>query len=567
MVNLTLEDVLLFLCFFTMRFLTAGRLGESYCGLLKNRLYLRKEKRREREQMNYLNTKSPLILFEEARNTDIYVDKSMLMDKISSHIRTNSKYICITRPRRFGKTINASMLGAYYTKGYDSSDLFNDLNIAQTDSYLSHLNCHNVIYMDLSQMPDECNQYHQYIASIRKKLRKDILENYSELINDDYDSISQLLKETEDSFIFILDEWDSIFYKKFMSQEDKNAYLQFLKGLLKDQPYVELAYMTGVLPISKYSSGSELNMFDEFNFMNDNIYDLFLGFHEDEVRKLCQEYSTVSYEEVKKWYDGYYLSDGRSLFNPRSVKNALLRGRCLNYWTETGPMNEIADCIEHNVDAVREDVVKLVAGLSIPVKLEGYSASELQMDTRDEILSAMVVYGFLSYHDGMLRIPNHELMEKFQRVLSRKSMGSVREIVLRSREMLDATLDENGEKVAQILEDVHDREIPFLQYNDENALSCVITLCYLAARDVYEIIREARIGKGYCDYLFRPLRPSHPAIILELKVDGSCEQAIAQIREKNYMQKVENCKEILLVGINYDSRNKHHECQIEKIEK
>ena len=517
--------------------------------------------------MNYLNTKSPLILFEEARNTDIYVDKSMLMDKISSHIRTNSKYICITRPRRFGKTINASMLGAYYTKGYDSSDLFNDLNIAQTDSYLSHLNCHNVIYMDLSQMPDECNQYHQYIASIRKKLRKDILENYSELINDDYDSISQLLKETEDSFIFILDEWDSIFYKKFMSQEDKNAYLQFLKGLLKDQPYVELAYMTGVLPISKYSSGSELNMFDEFNFMNDNIYDLFLGFHEDEVRKLCQEYSTVSYEEVKKWYDGYYLSDGRSLFNPRSVKNALLRGRCLNYWTETGPMNEIADCIEHNVDAVREDVVKLVAGLSIPVKLEGYSASELQMDTRDEILSAMVVYGFLSYHDGMLRIPNHELMEKFQRVLSRKSMGSVREIVLRSREMLDATREENEEKVAQILEDVHDREIPFLQYNDENALSCVITLCYLAARDDYEVIREARSGKGYCDYLFRPLRPSHPAIILELKVDGSCEQALAQIREKNYMQKVEDCKEILLVGINYDSRSKHHECQIEKIEK
>ena len=352
-----------------------------------------------------------------------------------------------------------------------------------------------------------------------------------------------------------------------MSQEDKNAYLQFLKGLLKDQPYVELAYMTGVLPIVKYSSGSELNMFDEYNFMNDNIYDRFFGFHEEEVRKLCQEHPTVPYEEVKKWYDGYYLSDGRSLFNPRSVKNALLRGRCLNYWTETGPMNEIADCIEHNVDAVREDVVKLVAGLSIPVKLEGYSASELQLDTRDEILSAMVVYGFLSYHDGYLRIPNHELMEKFQRVLSRKSMGSIREIVLRSREMLEATLEGKEEKVAQILENVHDREIPFLQYNDENALSCVITLCYLAARDDYEVIREAKSGKGYCDYLFRPLRPSYPAIILELKVDGSCEQALDQIRERNYMQKVEDCKEILLVGINYDSRSKQHACRIEKVKR
>lgn len=515
--------------------------------------------------MYYLNSDGPLILFEETRNTDLYVDKSLLIDKISSHIRAIDKYICITRPRRFGKTINAAMLGAYYTKGYDSSPLFQSLKISQTGSYRKHLNQHNVIYIDLSRLPDDCASYACYIESIRRKLKKDLFDAYPSLASNEYDSISEILLDTRHSFLFILDEWDSVFYKSFMTQENKNSYLQFLKNLLKDQPYVELAYMTGVLPIAKYSSGSELNMFDEFNFMNDNIYDLFFGFHEEEVRKLCQEYPTVPYEEIKRWYDGYYLSDGGSLFNPRSVKSSLLRGRCLNYWTETGPMNEIANCIEHNVDAVREDVVKLVAGLSIPVKLEGYSASELQLDTRDEILSAMVVYGFLSYHDGMLRIPNHELMEKFQRVLSRKSMGSVREIVLRSREMLEATLEENEEKVAQILEDVHDREIPFLQYNDENALSCVITLCYLAARDAYEVIREARSGKGYCDYLFRPLRSKSPAIILELKVDGSCEQALAQIREKNYMQRVEDCQEILLVGINYDSKTKQHTCRIEKV--
>ncbi|MCI7304165.1 PD-(D/E)XK nuclease domain-containing protein [Ihubacter massiliensis] len=224
-------------------------------------------------------------------------------------------------------------------------------------------------------------------------------------------------------------------------------------------------------------------------------------------------------------------------------------------------MNEIADCIEHNVDEVREDIVKLVAGIPVPIKLKGYSAAELQLDTRDEILSAMVVYGFLSYYDGCLQIPNHELMEKYEDVLTRRSMGEVKAIVDRSQKMLEATLAGEEETVAAILEEVHDKEILFLKYNDENALSCVITLCYLSARDDYYIEREAKSGKGYCDYLFLPKKPGKPAIVLELKVGGSCEEAIAQIRDKNYAQKAEGCEEILLVGINYD-RVKQHQCRI-----
>lgn len=178
-----------------------------------------------------------------------------------------------------------------------------------------------------------------------------------------------------------------------------------------------------------------MNMFDEYNFMNDNMYDLYFGFSEKEVKKLCEEHQSISFEEMKRWYDGYYRSDGTSLFNPRSVSKALMRGVCLNYWTETGPMHEIAECIENNADAVREDIVKMVAGVPVSVKLNGYSAAELQLNTRDEILSAMVVYGFLSYHGRLLRIPNYELMEKYQTVLERKSMGAVKEIVDRSREM------------------------------------------------------------------------------------------------------------------------------------
>ncbi|MDO4170400.1 MAG: AAA family ATPase [Lachnospiraceae bacterium] len=514
--------------------------------------------------MYYLNTNQPYILFENNLKSKIYVDKSMLIEKISRYIRTNNQYICITRPRRFGKTVNANMLGAYYTKGYDSHNLFDNLEISKTDGYLKHMNQHNVIYIDFSRMPDICMNYRDYITNIINGLKEDIFEIYPHLSEKTYSMISQLFQDTGESFIFIFDEWDSIFYENFMTKEDKIYYLKFLKGLLKDQPYVELTYMTGILPIAKYSSGSELNMFREYNFMNDQIYENYFGLNENEVRKLCEDNEKISYEELKKWYDGYHMSNGSSLFNPRSVNCAITDGVCLNYWTETGPMNEIADCIEHNIDAVREDIVKLVAGIPVKIKLKGYSVSELQLNTRNEILSAMVVYGFLSYYDGCLQIPNYELMEKYQEVLTRNSMGEVKQIVDRSREMIHATIRMDEEKVASILEEVHDKEIPFLNYNDENSLSCVVTLCYLSARDDYDIKREEKSGKGYCDYMFYPKKSNMPAIILELKVNGTCDEAITQIKEKNYVEKVKSYKEVLIVGINYDKK-KHHRCKIEKL--
>lgn len=516
--------------------------------------------------MNYLDTKTPMILFQNHLNSEIYVDKSLFLAQVSRHIRTGNRYICLTRPRRFGKTVNANMLGAYYTRGYDTHSQFDSLAISRTAEYEKHLNQYHVIYIDFSRVPDFCRNYQEYIGSVIRKLKSDLQETYPRLQGRAYDMVSEMLMDTEDSFLFILDEWDYVFHSKFMSEENKREYLLFLKGLLKDQPYVDLAYMTGVLPVAKYSSGSELNMFQEYYFMNDNVYDKFFGFGEEEVRELCRQHPVISFEQMKEWYDGYYTSDGQSLFNPRSVCNALMRGVCLNYWTETGPMNEIADCIEHNVDEVREDIVKLVAGIPVEVKLKGYSAAEQQLNTRNEILSAMVVYGFLSYYQGKVRIPNHELMEKYQEVLERESFGELKEIVDRSREMLKATLNGEEQKVASILEAVHDREIPFLQYHDENSLSCVLTLCYLSARNEYHMEREAKSGKGYCDYLFLPKNPGKPAIILELKMGRSCEEALAQIKEKNYMQKAENCREILLVGINYDKK-KHHTCKIEQWKK
>ncbi|WP_199483641.1 AAA family ATPase, partial [Absiella sp. AM09-45] len=342
--------------------------------------------------MYFLDKETPMEQFRIVVSTEPYVDKSMLINKIYPLIGKENRFMCITRPRRFGKTINAVMLGAYYTKGYDTHELFKDLKIAQTVSYEEHINKHHVIYIDFSRLPDPCNSYEEYISWIKYCLQDDLKKGYG-IEKVPGEPIQNLFEKTNEKFIFIMDEWDSIFYKDFMQEKDKKAYLEFLKGLFKTQPYVELAYMTGVLPIAKYSTGSELNMFDELNFMNDDEYDLFFGFHEDEVKELCNQMNSVGYEELKYWYDGYYTSEGKSLFNPRSVSLALQKGKCKNYWTETGPMNEIAEYIEHNVDEVREDIVKMVAGIPVEVELEGYAASQLQLDSRDEILSAMVVFG------------------------------------------------------------------------------------------------------------------------------------------------------------------------------
>lgn len=517
--------------------------------------------------MFYLNTVSPHTVFQKVLENDIYVDKTLMIEPVSKHLGKEKCFLCVTKPRRFGKSVNANMLAAFFSKAADSAGLFAGRKIAEKTECMKHLNQHNVIFISLNRMPDDCHDYKSFIEYVQDGLMQDIFEKYPQMKGRKWSSLGDLLAQTGDSFIFIFDEWDALFYKKFMSEDDKESYLRFLEGLLKNQPYVELAYMTGVLPIAKYTSGSALNMFDEYSFLDDDIYEEFFGFTEEEVKALCKHYPKPSYEEIKYWYDGYFTTKGRPLFNPRSVNCAFTRGVCRNYWTETGPMSEIAECIEHNVGAVRDDIVCLTAGLPVRIKLNGYSAADQRLTNRNEILSAMVVYGFLSYYEQTLRVPNHELMEKFNPVLARESMGEVAAIVEQSREVLEATIHGDADYVASVLEQVHDREIPFTKYNDENSLSCVITLCYLYARDFYRVEREEKSGKGYCDYLFTPLFQGDPAIILELKYGRSAQEAIDQIRQKNYIQKVQNCPEVLLVGINYDRDEKKHQCIIERITK
>ncbi len=509
--------------------------------------------------------------FELASRDKFFVDKTSLIEKINSLIGIKDRFVCITRPRRFGKTLNAMMLASYYSKNADFKDLFDKLKISKSDSYLEHLNKHNVVYVTFSKPTSDYTNYIEYINGFKKQLIEDLKEKFDiELESDSNDKLGKIFEDlynkTSESFVFVIDEWDYIFNNNLFSENNRKEFLRFLEDLLKDRPYVELAYMTGVLPIAKYSAGSALNMFLEFNMMNDHIYDNYFGFTNEEVEKLCKKQDKVSMNSLKEWYNGYYTCNNLQIYNPRSVTIALRQGVCQSYWTNTGPMDEISYYIENNVEEIQNDIVQMVSGIPVNIYLEGYSAEQINLNTRDEILSAMTVYGFLSYHDETLTIPNKELRMKFDYSLKNHQMGAISKLVLKSNQMLEATLRKDTETMEQLIQEAHDINIPVIKYNDENSLACVVTLVYLSARTKYTIVREMEAGAGKADFIFYPNDKSKPSFILELKKNSTPDEALKQIKEKRYATALKGYNgPKLAVGISYDEKLKKHSVKIEDI--
>ena len=515
----------------------------------------------------YLNTNKPLINYMNLYRSKYFIDKSLMIEKLNEVIETSDKYICITRPRRFGKSSVIDMLGSYYSIAVDSKDIFDNLKISNSPSYSEHLNKYNVINISFNDLSERGNTYKDYIEMIRTSITKDIVEKYPHINPENYFNISSMIRDTNDKFIFLLDEWDYIFNNSLF-EENQNNFLEFLRNLLKDQPYVALCYMTGVLPIKKYSSGSALNMFDEFTFLKDRKFGRYFGFTEEEVIDLCKKNNEIKFEHLQAWYNGYLTARGLKIYNPRSVVKALQNDFCESYWTNTGAMDEVAKYLKYNTLEIRDDVIEMISGGEIDLIIdEEFRAGQREPKTKEEIYSAMIVLGFLSYHDGYLRIPNKELMKEFEKALRDKSFGYVSQIIENSRKMLQATVNGDTATVESILHDIHNSEIPILQYNDENSLSYVITLAYLSARDTYRIEHEEKSGKGYADFTFHPRRKNDITFIVELKKDEIPEVAIEQIKEKEYVQKFKSeNNEVLAVAICYDSKTKKYSCKIERIQ-
>ena len=384
-----------------------------------------------------LNTKSALILYKELLNSEYFVDKSAIIEKISKRIRTNTKYVCITKPRRFGKTSILNMLGAYYCKSYDTRALFDNMEVSKTETYTTHLNKYNVINLCLNEIPLDRSRYTDYLAQFNNAIINDIKEAYPALRDKEFEKASDALTATDDEFIFIIDEWDYIFSQE-LYPEHYGDFLEFLRNLLKDKPYAALTYMTGVLPIKKYSTGSALNMFKEYTMLKDPFFDKYFGFTEEEVEMLCQTQTALSMDEIRDWYNGYQTRDGARLYNPRSVICALEDETCQSYWTRTGRMDEVLFFLKYNIGEVRDDVIKMINDTPIRIDIdEEYAAGQENPKNRVEIYSAMIIYGLLSYYDGILRVPNKELMFEFQKALRDDDFGCVAELVRNSNEVLN----------------------------------------------------------------------------------------------------------------------------------
>lgn len=536
----------------------------------------------------YVNSKNAYALYKKETVKPYFIDKTLLLKELFPLVEEGSNYLCITRPRRFGKTVMANMIASFFSKGRNSDDIFQALQVHKDKDYQKHINKYTVIHIMFNDLPRKCTSYEQYINRIEETLIKDLKKEYPDVPIDAQIAVWDILLEIyaenpDENIIFVLDEWDFIFHQKFVTEEDKTAYLLFLRNLLKDRPYISLVYMTGILPIAKYSSGSELNMFAEFTMTNEQRFSEHFGFTDDEVNLLFSRYMNsnispklVTREDLSIWYDGYHTRTGTRLYNPRSIVLSLSNNNTGNYWTSSGPYDEIFYYIENNIADVRDDLALMVSGIAVPAKIQEYAATSMNLQTRDEIFSAMVVYGFLTYENGKVTIPNKELMDKFSDMLQKESsLGYVYQLARESNRMLKATISGDTETMSRILELAHDTEVPLLNYNSETELTAVVNLVYLAARDNYRVEREDKSGVGYVDFIFYPVKDkSADCIILELKVDHTPDEAIQQIKDKKYALRFkgklgENPKytgRILAVGISYDKQQKKHSCKVEILE-
>ena len=511
--------------------------------------------------------------FQSVRNSE-YVDKSGLIAVINNTIDSEQRFSCVSRCRRFGKSMAAMMLTAYYDHSCDSRSLFADLKIASDPSYEDYLNKYPVIYLDMTAF---VTRYHdeRIIDYIERELKEDVLAAYPEIKADEsadlMDLLLQINKTTGERFVFIIDEWDAICREFKPGTPAMDRYVSWLRRMFKDVTgkYVfAFVYMTGILPIKKYKTESALNNFCEYSMVSPGNLAQFFGFTLDETKALAEKYG-MNFDELEKWYDGYQIGPQPSMFNPNSVIQALRNEWCESYWGKTGATDAVADYIKMNFEGLKDDIISMLAGGRCKVDPKGFKNDISEIYSRDDALTLLIHLGYLSY-DRVKKecfIPNLEVSGEMENAIRTNNWEPVVNALGKSEQLLQATLDGDEEVVARGVDAAHDENTSILSYNNENSLACVLSIAYYYAKNDYIMYRELPTGKGFADIVLIPRKHvDSPAIILELKVNKDADSAIAQIKRKQYPAKVaEYTDRLLLVGINYDRDTKQHQCRIESV--
>ena len=517
--------------------------------------------------------------FQVALNSEIYVDKTGLIKYTNRVMNTLQGYICNSRPRRFGKSITANMLTAYYSKGCDSEEMFSNLEISKSPDFKKHLNQYDVIHLDIQWCLEPAGGAERVVSYITEKTIEELREYYpSELpegINSLPEALSRINTLTGKKFIVIIDEWDVLIRDEPGNTKAQEDYINFLRAMFKGtEPtkYIQLAYLTGILPIKKEKTQSALNNFKDYSMLNAGPLAPYVGFTESEVRELCETYQQ-DFDEVQRWYDGYQLRKYH-VYNPNAVVNLMFEGDFQSFWSGTASYEAIVPLINMDFDGLKSAIIEMLSGNRVPVDVTSFQNDTTNFANKDDVLTYLIHLGYLGYDQKLKTafVPNEEIRQELIRATKRKTWNELVVFQQKSEELLNQTLSMDGDAVAKGIEMIHREYVSSVQYNDENSLSSVLSIAYLSAMQYYfKPIRELPTGLGFADLVFIPkpeYSPSYPLLVVELKWNKSAQTALQQIKDKKYPDSIMNYTgNVLLVGISYDKKSKVHECRIERYER
>ena len=517
--------------------------------------------------------------FQVALNSKIYIDKTGLIACMNDVLDSTDGYICNSRPRRFGKSYAANMLAAYYSKGADSEEMFFDLEIGKTEDFKKHLNKYDVIHIDVQWLLTNCEEAENVVAYITRIVLDELREIYPEILSEDVrslpDGLSRVKDKTGQKFIIIIDEWDVLIRDESANKKVQDEYIRFLRSMFKGtEPtkYIQLAYLTGILPIKKERTQSALNNFREYSMLNAGPLASYIGFTEEEVKELCEEYKK-DFSEVKRWYDGYQLGKYH-VYNPNAVVNLMTDGNFQSYWSGTASYDSIVPLINMDFDGLKTAIIEMLSGAAVEVDVASFQNDIANIVNKDDVLTYLIHMGYLGYSGAsrMALVPKEEIRQELIRATRRKRWNEMLLFQQESELLLDATLDMDGEAVAERIEKMHEEYASTIQYNNENSLSSVLALAYLSAMQYYfKPVRELPTGRGFADFVFIPkpeYKSDYPALVVELKWNKSAVSALQQIKDRKYPDSIQDYTgDILLVGINHSKKDKKHECVIEAYKK
>ena len=518
-------------------------------------------------------------------NSEIFIDKSLILKKFCKLLNTNQRFICVSRPRRFGKSIVGKMMTAYFSKGCDSLALFENLKIANPPKeeneaensfdFKKNLNKFNTLSVDLGAFYSTVQDKKDILKNLKEYLFEDFQKDFPDIKFNENDPLARMIQriytKTGTKFIIIIDEYD-VLVRERVSDELLKEYLELLNSLFKNNefsPAIALAYLTGILPIIRDKVQSKLNVFEESNMLDPFGMEEFFGFTKEEVEALCNKYD-MNFAECENWYDGYRIG-GIDIYNPNSVVKAMTRRRYANYWQVSGSYEAVSDYIKLDFDGIKSSIIDMLSGREVPVNIVNFRNDLKEIKNRDNVLTYLIHLGYLNYDEdtGLCRIPNKEIRQEWESAVGdAENFSKVAEMIKKSEKLLKWTQLGDAERVATALDEAHLTVADPLDYNDESSLKTAIILAYYTAKSKYTIIKELPTGLGFADIGFIPLNPADPAMVVELKYNKDADSAIKQIKEKKYPAGFENYLDnLLLVGVNYDKNTKVHECVIEKYRK